>query len=67
MIEIAENILYNTWYSVAEKIFNRVVEVTQLNDDQIKALKTACLRPNDFRIRIKDMPEIELPDENNID
>ncbi len=59
VLETAENVLYNIWYSVAEKIFKRVVEVTQLNDEQIKALKTASLRPNDFRIRINGMPVVE--------
>lgn len=63
VIEVAENVLFNMWYTVAEKIFKKVVEVAQLDDDQIKALKTACLRPNDFRIRINDLQVEEVEDE----
>jgi len=59
VVETAENVLYNLWYSVAEKIFKRVVEITQLDEEQIKALKMACLRPNDFRIKINGITHTE--------
>lgn len=49
---IAQNILYEMWFSVAESIFKRVCDVTQLNQDQIDALKAVALRPNDFQIEI---------------
>jgi hypothetical protein len=49
----AENLIYDIWFTIAEKIFNRVCEVTELNDEQREALKTACLRPNDFHVVIK--------------
>lgn len=50
---IAHNIIYELWFSVAESIFKRVCNVTELNDEQIDALKFVALRPNDFQIRIE--------------
>lgn len=50
---IAENILYELWYSVAESIFKRVCEVTELDEEQKEALKQVSLRPNDFQIVIE--------------
>lgn len=49
----AQNILYEWWYSVAESIFHRVCEITELDEDQKEALKQLALRPNDFRINIE--------------
>ncbi len=48
----AENILYDVWYTVAEKIIQRVINVVELSDEQIEALKSVTLRPNDFQIQI---------------
>jgi len=50
---IAENIIYELWFSIAETIFKRVCEATELNDEQIKALKAVALRPNDFQVQIE--------------
>lgn len=50
---IAQNILYELWFSVAESIFDKVCTVTELNQDQIIALKSVALRPNDFQIQIE--------------
>lgn len=50
---IARNILYETWFSVAESIFKQVCEITELNEEQIDALKAVVLRPNDFQIEIE--------------
>ncbi len=50
---IAENIIYELWFSVAETIFKRVCDVTELNQEQIDALKLVALRPNDFQIHIE--------------
>jgi len=50
---IAENILYELWFSVAETIFKRVCEVTDLDDEQKEALRQVALRPNDFQIIIQ--------------
>lgn len=48
----AENVIYEIWFSVAEEIFKRVCEVTELNEEQIAALKVVALRPNDFQVEI---------------
>ena len=48
----AENVIYEIWFSVAEEIFKRVCEVTELNEEQITALKAVSLRPNDFQVEI---------------
>lgn len=50
---IAQNIIYEVWFSVAESIFKRVCDVTNLNQEQIDALKSVALRPNDFQIEIE--------------
>ena len=52
--KIAEQILYDLWYSVAETIFDRVCKVTELDEEQIEALRTVALRPNDFQIVIQN-------------
>jgi hypothetical protein len=50
---IAQNILYELWFSVAETIFKRVCDATELNQEQIAALRTVALRPNDFQIELE--------------
>jgi len=50
---IAQNILYELWYSVAETLFQRVCEVTELNEEQREALRNVALRPNDFQVSIQ--------------
>ena len=50
---IARNILYELWYSVAETLFQRVCDVTELNEEQREALRTVALRPNDFQVRVE--------------
>lgn len=50
---IAQNILYVLWFSVAESIFKKVCEETELNQEQINALRCVALRPNDFHIVIE--------------
>ena len=50
---IARNILYEMWFSVAESIFKQVCEVTELNQEQIDVLKSVALRPNDFQIEVE--------------
>lgn len=48
----AQIILYELWFSVAETIFQRVCEITELTEEQREALKSVALRPNDFQVRI---------------
>lgn len=50
---IAQNILYELWYSVAETLFQRVCDVTELNEEQREALRNVALRPNDFQVKIE--------------
>lgn len=51
--KVAENIIYDIWYTIAQKIFNKVIEITELDDEQIEALRQVALRPNDFQILIE--------------
>jgi hypothetical protein len=50
---VAEAILYELWYSVAESIFERVCVVTELDEEQKEALREVSLRANDFQIKIE--------------
>jgi len=49
---MAHDIIYELWYSVAETIFQRVCSITELDEEQIDALRKAALRPNDFQIQV---------------
>jgi hypothetical protein len=51
--QIAENIMYELWFSVAEQIFQKVCDVTELDEEQIAALRSVALRPNDFQVVIE--------------
>jgi hypothetical protein len=50
---IATNILYELWFSVAETLFKRVCDATDLSEEQIEALRIVSLRPNDFQVIIE--------------
>ena len=50
--KLSTTILYELWFSVAESIFKRVCEVTELDKEEIDALRVVALRPNDFQIDI---------------
>ncbi len=50
---IATNILHELWFSVAETLFKRVCDVTELTEEQIQALRAVALRPNDFQVVIE--------------
>ena len=52
--KLAEQVLYDLWYSIAETIFERVCKVTELDEEQIEALRSVALRPNDFQIHFAD-------------
>ena len=45
--------MQSVWYILAEKIFNQIVEITELDEERATALRNAVLRPNDFEIKIK--------------
>jgi hypothetical protein len=46
-------ILYELWYSIAESLFQKVCEVTDLTEEQQDALRAVALRPNDFQVHIE--------------
>jgi len=50
--QIAEYILYELWFSVAEALFDRVANATELDDEQRVALRAVALRPNDFQVHV---------------
>ena len=54
MNRVAENVIYELWMTFSEKLLARIIEVTELTDEQSAALKTGMLRPNDFIVEIKD-------------
>jgi hypothetical protein len=54
METITENVLYELWITFAERLLQRVVEVTKLSPEQEDALRKVMLRPNDFIIYVKD-------------
>jgi hypothetical protein len=54
MNKVAENVVYEVWYAFSEKLFQRIVEVTGLNEEQAEALRSVVLRPNDFIVQIVD-------------
>lgn len=47
-------LLYTTWYSYAKKLFNKVIEITELEQERANALEKVMLRPNDFVIKIAE-------------
>ena len=49
--EQAVSFLETVWYILAEKLFRRVIEVTELDPKREKALREISLRPNDFHVR----------------
>jgi hypothetical protein len=53
---MAHHILYELWYSIAETLFQRACIATELDAEQIEALRKVMLRPNDFQIHINDEP-----------
>ena len=50
--QMAHAILYELWFSVAETLFQKVCDVTELTEEQIQALRAVALRPNDFQVRV---------------
>ena len=41
------------WYSVAQKVVNKAIEVYELDEKQADALKKVYLKPNHYYARIK--------------
>jgi hypothetical protein len=49
----ARTLLYELWYSYAEKLIERIIATVEMNEAQIDALHRVSLRPNDFIVRIE--------------
>jgi hypothetical protein len=49
----AEGVLYELWYSYAERLLDRIVELCALDPDQELALREQFLRPNMFVIDVQ--------------
>lgn len=53
---MAQTILYELWYSIAETLFERTMRVVELDAEQVEALRKVMLRPNDFQIYVDGEP-----------
>ncbi len=51
------NALNNLWYIVAERLFQRVVTVTGLDEKQTAALREVALQPALFEVAVEETPE----------
>lgn len=51
------NALNNLWYIVAERIFQRVLTVTGLDEKQAAALREVALQPALFEVAVEETPE----------
>ena len=61
----ARILLYELWISYAEKLLEKVIKITELNEEQANALRKVSLRPNDFIVRVEgDIEEEEEEDED---
>jgi len=52
----AHLLLEELWFSIAEEIFRRVCVATELDEEQIEALRAVALRPNDFQVGTLRVP-----------
>jgi hypothetical protein len=52
-LEDAIRFIDNYWFHLASTIFDRVVEVCELDKDQTDALRSVALKPMNFSIKIK--------------
>ena len=51
-IEEGQKFLQFLWFSIAEDVVATAIRVYQLDGEQAAALRTAFLRPGDFRIEV---------------
>lgn len=61
--QMARTLLYEWWYSIAEVLFERVCEVTELDQEQKEALRAVALRPNDFHIVVDGLDPVDPVDQ----
>ena len=60
--QVAQQLLENLWYTVCEKYFQRIVQVTGLDKEREQALRAIVLRPNDFRVVLSEK-ETDKPED----
>ena len=65
--EMAKTILYEWWYAISEALFERVCEVTELDEEQRNALRAVSLRPNDFHLVVEGLEEEQEEQEEEVD
>jgi hypothetical protein len=61
----ARTLLYELWITYAEKLLEKVIQITELTEEQANALRKVSLRPNDFIIRVEGDKEEEEEDEED--
>ena len=49
----AEQAIYTLWYEYAERLFQKVIEVCQIDAEKEEVLRQLFLRPNDFVVEIR--------------
>ncbi len=50
--EEAVKILNAMWYTLAQRLVERIIEETGLDEERAAALRRAALRPMDFRLEL---------------
>ena len=55
----AREMLENLWYSICEKYFQRIVQVTGLDKEREQAVRAIVLRPNDFKV-VLSVTEVDI-------
>ena len=50
--EDALKVLNAAWYTLAQRIVERIIEETAMDEERAIALRLAALRPMDFRIEL---------------
>lgn len=63
MNTLAKNLIYELWFSYAERLLEQVIQITELKPEQADALRRVALRPNDFIVRIEGEPDAEREEE----
>lgn len=55
--EDALRLMSSMWYIVAQKTVERILQIVDgLDEEKVAALKSAALRPMDFRVEIETAP-----------
>jgi len=49
-----QKILYDLWFDYASALVERVIQICELSDEKAAVVRQIYLRPNDYRIVIRD-------------